>query len=58
MNVSRLAPYAKAVVAVAGAVVVTANAVLDGQLDANDWTAIVAAWATAYGVFRVTNAKQ
>lgn len=57
MDVSKIAPYAKTVVAVAGAVVVTATCLVDGVVDFDDATVIVAAWGTVLGVFQVRNAK-
>lgn len=55
MNLSNLTPYAKAIVAVAGAVAVTAGCLVDGKLDANDVAVIIAAWATVIGVHQVPN---
>lgn len=55
MNLSKLAPVAKAVVAIAGAVVVSATCLLDGNLSANDVVVIIAAWATVIGVHQVPN---
>lgn len=57
MNVSKIAPYAKTVVAVAGAVVVTATCLVDGVVDFDDATVIATAWGTVFGVFQVRNAK-
>lgn len=55
MNVSKLAPYAKTVVAVLGALVVTVSACADGTIDGNDIVTIVAAWGGVFGVYQVTN---
>lgn len=55
MNLSKLAPYAKAVVALAGAVAVTAGCLVDGNLSVNDLTVIAAAWATVIGVHQIPN---
>lgn len=55
MDVPKLAPYAKAVAAICGALVVTATAVVDGTVSAEDVTTIVTAWVTAYAVFQVKN---
>lgn len=55
MDIKSLAPYAKTVAAVAGAVVTTATLVSDGEINADDIIAIVTVWATVFGVFQVTN---
>lgn len=57
MDVKQLAPYAKTVAAVAGALVATATLVADGEISADDIIAIATAWATAFGVYQVTNKK-
>lgn len=58
MDVSNLAPYAKTVVAIAGAIVVTATALSDGEITADDVVTIVAAWGTVIGVYQVKNKKK
>jgi hypothetical protein len=55
MDVSKLKPYAKAVVAFAAALVTTASLLSDGELSADDIVAIVAAWTAVFGVFQVPN---
>lgn len=55
MNVSKLAPYAKAVVAICGAIVVTATCLSDGNLSVDDCVLIGSAWLTAFGVHKVPN---
>lgn len=57
MNVSKIAPYAKAIAAIAGAIVTTATLVSDGEVSTDDFTAIITAWVTAFGVYQVTNAS-
>lgn len=58
MDVTKLAPVAKAVVAIAGALLVTAKVLTDGTLTMDDLQLIVAAWATAYAVWRVPNSDR
>lgn len=55
MDVSKIAPYAKAAVAVLGALVTTATVIANGVISAEDVTTIVTAWATAFAVFQVRN---
>jgi len=55
MNVSKLAPYAKTVVAVGGALVATATLLVDGALSLDDLMLIVTAWGTVLGVYQVPN---
>lgn len=57
MDVSKLAPYAKTVAAVLGALVVTAGCFLDGNLSNADVVSIVAAWSAVFGVYQVPNKK-
>lgn len=57
LNVSKLAPYAKAVVAVAGVVVLFAKALLDGQLTSDEVVAVGTTIAVALGVYQVPNKK-
>lgn len=57
MNVSKLAPIAKAVVAFGGAVIVTAKVLVDGTLTVDDFQVVVAAWAVVFGVYLVPNKK-
>lgn len=55
MNVSKLAPYTKAVVAVLGALVATVACFADGTIDSADVVTIVTVWGTVFGVYQVTN---
>ena len=55
VNVSKLAPYAKAVVAVGGLVVLVAKALVDGVLTGDEMAAIGIAVAVALGVYKVPN---
>ncbi len=55
MNVSKLAPYAKAVVAGAGAVGITAVALSDGIFTADEVVQVLTAWFTTIGVYQVKN---
>lgn len=55
MDVAKLAPYAKTVVAVCGAIVATATVFVDGKLSLDDIGVVVAAWSTAGLVFKVSN---
>ncbi len=57
IDVSKLAPYAKAVVAVGGFVLVVAKAVADGVLTVDDLQAIGVAAGVAFGVWLVPNKK-
>lgn len=57
MNVSFAAKYAKGIIAVAGALVVTATAVADGAVSGDEFGIIAAAWATAVGVIAKRNAQ-
>ena len=57
MNVEKLAPYAKTVVAVAGAVIATASCLLDGVVSSEDVVLIVTAWGTVFGVYQIPNKK-
>jgi hypothetical protein len=57
VNVEKLAPYAKTVVAVAGAVVTTASCLIDGNISSEDVVIIVTAWSTVFGVYQATNKK-
>lgn len=54
-NVKKLAPYAKAVVAVCGIVVMAAKALADGHLTGDELLQIGTAVAVALGVYRVPN---
>lgn len=56
MDVSNLAPYAKTVAAVLGALTVTVSCFLDGAIGNEDIITITTAWATAYAVFQTRNA--
>lgn len=55
MNVSRLAPYAKTVVAVCGFVLLAAKALVDGQLTTDELVSIGTALGVAFGVYQVRN---
>lgn len=55
MNVSKLAPYAKAVVAVLGVLVLAAKAFTDGQLTTDELVQIATATCVALGVYQVPN---
>ena len=55
MNVSKLAPYAKAIVAVLGALIVLATALSDGILSSNEVVVILTSFGAAFGVFQVPN---
>lgn len=57
MDVSKLAPYAKTVVAVLGAIVATVACFSDGVLDTADVAVIVSAWGTVFGVYQVKNTR-
>lgn len=55
MNVSKLAPYAKAVVAVAGVVLLIGKALVDGVLTGDEVQAVVIAAGVALGVYSAPN---
>ena len=55
MDVSKLAPYAKTVAAVLGALVVTVSCFLDGAIGNEDMVTIITAWSTVFGVYQVRN---
>lgn len=55
MNLTKLAPYAKALAAGAAAVGVTASALADGKLDSSELSAIVIAWAGVLAVYHLPN---
>lgn len=55
MDVTKIAPYAKFVVAITGAVLATATVLVDGNLSLQDISTIVAAWGTAGLVWSVPN---
>lgn len=55
LNVQKLAPYAKAVVAIAGVVVLAAKALVDGVLTGDEIIGIGTAVAVALGVYQVPN---
>lgn len=57
MDVSKLAPYAKTVAAVLGALVVTVGCFLDNNLSNTDLVAILGAWGSVFGVYQVPNKK-
>lgn len=57
MDVSKLAPYAKTVVAVLGALVTTVACFVDGNVDSSDVVTILAAWGTVVGVYQVRNKR-
>jgi enamine deaminase RidA (YjgF/YER057c/UK114 family) len=51
----KIQPIAKAIVAIGGAVVITASVVATGHIDANGIVDIVTAWIAAIGVYHVPN---
>jgi hypothetical protein len=55
MNVSKLAPYAKAVVAVCGFIVLAAKTVVDGHITVDEIVAVATAAGVAVGVYQVPN---
>ncbi len=55
MNVSKFTPYAKAIVAFGGVVLLLAKALSDGVLSQDDIAEVVGAIGVAYGVWRVPN---
>ena len=55
MNVSKIAPYAKTVVAILGALVVIATALSDGTLSGEEVVVIFATLGAAFGVYQVPN---
>ena len=55
LNVKKLAPYAKAVVAACGVIVLLAKAVADGTLTGNELVQVGTAVAVALGVYQVPN---
>jgi len=57
MDVSNLAPYAKTIVAILGALVATVSCFLDGAIGNEDIVTIIAAWATVFGVYQTRNAN-
>lgn len=57
MDVSKLAPYAKTVVAVAGLVILAANACIDGVVESSEMIEIITAAAVALGVYQVPNRR-
>lgn len=56
-NVQRLAPYAKAVVAVVGVVALVAKSLVDGVLTSDEIVSIGVAIGVAFGVYQVPNKK-
>jgi len=57
LNVQKLAPYAKAVVAILGVVILGAKALVDGQLTTDEVVVVGTALAVALGVYQVPNKK-
>lgn len=55
MNVSKLAPYAKSVVAVIGLMATIAQACIDGTIDSAELGVIITAGAVLAGVYQVPN---
>lgn len=55
LNVSKLAPFAKAVVAVGGVILLAAKAVADGVLTQDEIVAVGTAVLVAAGVYKVPN---
>lgn len=55
MNVSKIAPYAKTVVAILGALVVITTALSDGTLTGEEIVVIVTTIGAAFGVYQVKN---
>lgn len=55
MNVSKLAPYAKAVVALLGFLLLLAKALSDGSLSADEVQQLTVAAAVVVGVHQVKN---
>lgn len=54
-DVSKLAPYAKTVVAACGVIILIAKALLDGTLTSDELIAIGTALGVTFGVFQVKN---
>ena len=57
LNVQKLAPYAKTVVAVCGVVALVAKALVDGELTYDEVVAVGTAIAVSLGVYTVPNKK-
>lgn len=57
LNVQKLAPYAKTVVAVCGVLVLLAKAVADGELTYDEVVAIGTAISVSVGVYATPNKK-
>lgn len=55
MKVSKIAPYAKAVVAVCGFILMVAKACVDGNVSGDELTAILTSAGVAVGVYQVRN---
>lgn len=55
LNVSKIAPYAKTVVAVVGLIALAANACVDGVVSSQELVQIITAAAVAVGVYQVPN---
>lgn len=57
MNVKKLAPYAKSIVAGLGVLALAAQATADGRIDGDEVMAVLTAAAVAFGVYQVPNKK-
>lgn len=55
LNVSKLAPYAKAVVAVCGFILIVAKALVDGTVTSDELYAIGTSAGVMLGVYQVRN---
>jgi hypothetical protein len=58
VNVSKLAPYAKTLVAILGVVGIIARAAVDGVITSDELSSIGIALLTAAGVYQVRNKVQ
>jgi hypothetical protein len=55
MNVEKLAPYAKLVVAVGGVVIMLAKALVDGNFSTDEMMQVAIAAGVALGVYHIPN---
>lgn len=55
MNVSKIAPYAKTVVAICGLIVLAANACADGVVSIDEILSIITGAGVVLGVYQVPN---
>ncbi len=58
MNVSKIAPYAKAVVALLGFLLLLANCLSDGRLTSEEIQTLIVAAGVVVGVHQIPNAPK